>query len=86
MTDRVSNRGAKTAMTLALRRPDAIKDLVSVDNAPIDARLESDFARYTRGMRKVDEVNVTKLGDADKILQDYEEVCRQRLHPHYSFA
>jgi hypothetical protein len=53
-----------------------VKDLVSVDNAPIDARLESDFARYCQGMRKVDEADVTKLGEADKILEDYEKVSR----------
>jgi pimeloyl-ACP methyl ester carboxylesterase len=67
-------RGAKTAMTLALRSPEMVKDLVSVDNAPVDARLESEFARYTQGMRKVDEANVAKLGQADEILRDYEKV------------
>ncbi|KAK0754815.1 Alpha/Beta hydrolase protein [Schizothecium vesticola] len=65
--------GAKTAMTLALREPDLIASIVSVDNAPIDARLESDFARYIRGMKKIDEADVTRQAEADKILQPYEE-------------
>ncbi|KAB5563376.1 Alpha/Beta hydrolase protein [Coniochaeta sp. 2T2.1] len=65
--------GAKTAMTLALRSPSLIHDLVAVDNAPVDAALGSDFARYIRGMRKIDEAGVTRQAEADAILSDYEE-------------
>ncbi|KAK3359257.1 Alpha/Beta hydrolase protein [Lasiosphaeria hispida] len=65
--------GAKTAMTLALREPDLIANLVAVDNAPIDARLESDFARYIQGMKKIDAADVTRQAEADKILEPYEE-------------
>ncbi|KAI0379976.1 alpha/beta-hydrolase [Hypomontagnella monticulosa] len=65
--------GAKTAMTLGLTEPDLIADLVSVDNAPIDATLESSFARYIQGMRRIDEAGVTKQAEADKILAEYEE-------------
>jgi hypothetical protein len=61
-------------MTLALRSPELIDDLVSVDNAPIDAALLSDFAKYIQGMRRIDDAGVTKQAEADKILQDYEEV------------
>lgn len=60
-------------MTLALREPSLIANIISVDNAPIDARLESDFARYIRGMKKIDEADVTRQAEADKILQPYEE-------------
>ncbi|ORY72041.1 Alpha/Beta hydrolase protein [Pseudomassariella vexata] len=64
--------GAKTAMTLALTEPSLIANLVSVDNAPVDAALGTDFAKYVHGMRKIDESDVTKQTEADKILQEYE--------------
>jgi hypothetical protein len=61
-------------MTLALCSPELIHDIVSVDNAPLDAALQSDFAKYIQGMRKIEEAKVTKQAEADKILQEYEEV------------
>lgn len=61
-------------MTLALRSPERVRDVVSVDNAPLDAAIESQFARYVKGMRKIDEAGVKRQADADKILQEYEEV------------
>lgn len=67
--------GAKTAMTLALKRPDMITDIVAVDNAPIDAALLSIFGKYIQGMKKIEEAGITKQSDADMILKDYEEVC-----------
>lgn len=60
-------------MTLALRSPQLIESIVSVDNAPIDAALLNDFAKYIRGMKKIEESEITRQADADKILQDYEE-------------
>lgn len=65
--------GAKTAMALALHSPSLIANLVSVDNAPLDARLESDFARYIRGMKAIDSADVTRQAEADKILAPYED-------------
>ncbi len=53
-------RGAKTAMTLALRSPDLVRDLVAVDNAPVDAAIGNEFARYIYGMRRIDEADVAK--------------------------
>ncbi len=61
-------------MTLALRSPDMVANIVSVDNAPVDAILSSDFPSYIRGMKKIDAANVVKLADADKILQSVEKV------------
>lgn len=77
----IENRGAKTAMTLALQQPELITSVVSVDNAPVDVALLSEFPKYIQGMRKVDEAGVTRQSEADKILQDYEEqlVIRQFL-------
>ncbi|SPQ21702.1 197ff6fc-5d0e-4840-8e87-4e825b11f733 [Thermothielavioides terrestris] len=65
--------GAKTAMTLALQEPDLVANLIAVDNAPVDARISSDFARYIQGMKKIDEADVTRLAEADKILEPYEK-------------
>lgn len=63
-------------MTLALRSPQLIHDIISVDNAPLDAALLSDFANYIQGMKKIEEAAVTKQADADKILQHYEEASK----------
>ncbi|KAJ4145677.1 hypothetical protein LMH87_004517 [Akanthomyces muscarius] len=65
--------GAKTAMALALQSPHSVADIVAVDNAPVDALLGSDFSSYIRGMKKVDQSHVTKLAEADKILQEVEK-------------
>jgi hypothetical protein len=64
-------------MTLALRTPQLIESLISVDNAPLDAALLSDFAKYIQGMRKIEESEVTRQAEADKILQDYEEASHK---------
>jgi len=61
-------------MTLALRSPEIINDIVSVDNAPLDAALLSNFGKYIQGMKKIEEAGVTRQAEADKILVDYEEV------------
>jgi hypothetical protein len=62
-------------MTLALKYPDMVHDIVSVDNAPVDAALLSSFAKYIQGMRRIEEAQVTTQAEADKILKEYEEVC-----------
>lgn len=70
----ILKRGAKAAMTLALHSPERVSALIPVDNAPVNAALQSDFPKYIRGMQHVESAKVTKQSDADKILQDYEEV------------
>ncbi|KAI1500912.1 Alpha/Beta hydrolase protein [Biscogniauxia marginata] len=65
--------GAKTAMTLALSRPELVRDIVSVDNAPVDATLSTSFAKYIQGMRRIEEAGVTRQSEADKILEEYEK-------------
>ncbi|PBP16963.1 hypothetical protein BUE80_DR012313 [Diplocarpon rosae] len=71
--------GAKTAMTLALRSPDLIHDLVSVDNAPVDVALQSNFAEYIRGMKKIEEARVIRQAEADEVLRTYEEPPRATI-------
>lgn len=61
-------------MTLALKSPELIADIVSVDNAPIDAMLNKDFANYIRGMKDIQNANVTRQSEADQILEKYEKV------------
>jgi len=68
-------------MTLALKAPEIINDIVSVDNAPLDAALLSNFGKYIQGMRKIEEAGVTRQAEADKILQDYEEVGDWNISP-----
>lgn len=70
----VENRGAKTAMAVALQKPESIANIISVDNAPVDARLQGDFARYIQAMKKIDAAGVTRQAEADKILAEYEKV------------
>ncbi|KAF2208581.1 hypothetical protein CERZMDRAFT_101326 [Cercospora zeae-maydis SCOH1-5] len=65
--------GAKAVMAVALRKQVKIGSLIPVDNAPVDAALKSDFAKYIVGMRKIEESSVKTMKEADKILQDYEE-------------
>nr|XP_036583101.1 Abhydrolase domain-containing protein C22H12.03 [Colletotrichum truncatum]KAF6791997.1 Abhydrolase domain-containing protein C22H12.03 [Colletotrichum truncatum] len=64
--------GAKAAMTLALKSPEVVRDIVAVDNAPVDAILESAFGKYIQGMKKIEAANVTRQAEADQILKDYE--------------
>lgn len=79
-------RGAKTAMTLALRSPDFVSSLVAVDNAPMDGILGPEFPDYVRSMKKIDAAGVTRQAEADRILQEAEEVCSlhlQHVHAHW---
>lgn len=64
--------GAKTAMTLALQSPSLVRDIISVDNAPVDAVMESSFGKYVQAMKKIDSAGITRQSEADNILKDYE--------------
>lgn len=61
-------------MAVALRSPESVSALIPVDNAPVNAALKSDFPKYVRGMQKIEAAKVSKQSDANKILEDYEEV------------
>ncbi|KAI4168919.1 MAG: hypothetical protein LQ343_006041 [Gyalolechia ehrenbergii] len=61
-------------MTVALRSPKSLEALISVDNAPIDTNLASDFRKYLEGMREIEEAEVKKQAEADQILRKYEDV------------
>lgn len=72
-------------MTLALKSPEIVHDIVSVDNAPLDAVLLSNFGKYIQGMRKIEEAGVTRQAEADKILHEYEEVSTDWGQSFWSF-
>lgn len=61
-------------MTVALQSPSNVSGIVSVDNAPVSVPLSTDFAKYVRGMKKIEEAKVTKQKEADEILAPYEDV------------
>lgn len=64
-------------MTVALRSPQLLGALISVDNAPVDANLKGDFRRYVQGLRNIEEAGVTRQAEADDILKKYEKVGYQ---------
>lgn len=59
-------------MSVSLRRPDLVANLIVVDNAPVSATLHSSFGTYVRAMRQIEESSLTKQSEADAILQQYE--------------
>ena len=61
-------------MTIALQSPDLVSSLIPIDNSPVNSPLRNDFSKYVRGMQDVEAQEVTKTSDADKILQNYEQV------------
>ncbi|KAM5433254.1 hypothetical protein McanCB56680_003582 [Microsporum canis] len=67
-------RGAKTALTLALRSPSLVSGVIAIDNGPIRLPLTDDFPRYIRGMRHVQSQPspITSLSQADSLLAQYE--------------
>jgi len=71
-------------MALALNDPDRVHDIVSVDNAPVDAPIGREFAKYVEGMKKVKKNGVKSLKEADAILQDYEEASSPHNYPNSS--
>jgi pimeloyl-ACP methyl ester carboxylesterase len=60
--------GGKAAMMLALRRPDHVARLVTVDIAPV-AYDHASFAAFIAAMRALDLTQVHRRGDADKALE-----------------
>ncbi|KAG7147427.1 alcohol acetyltransferase like protein [Verticillium longisporum] len=68
-----TSKGAKTAMALALRSPNLVRNIISVDNAPVDAVLESGFGTYVEGMKRIERAGVMRQAEADDILKNYEE-------------
>lgn len=61
-------------MTVALRSSGLVGALIPVDNAPVDAVLNSDFGKALEGMREIESAGIKKQVEADQILSKYEGV------------
>lgn len=61
-------------MAVSLRQPNLVRDIIAVDNAPIEAMLGSPFGRYVQAMRRIEDANLQKQSEADSILKEYEPV------------
>ncbi|KAK6541697.1 hypothetical protein TWF694_007490 [Orbilia ellipsospora] len=70
--------GAKVAMSVALRQPSLIQDIIAVDNAPINAQLGRQFANYVQAMSRIESTSVLNTKEADEILQSYEPLLEIR--------
>lgn len=66
--------GAKAAMCVALSEPRTVKNLIPVDNAPVDANFKSDFGVYLQGMRDVAKARPKRQSEADEVLKPYAKV------------
>jgi len=65
-------RGAKTAMAVALQKPEIVSSVISVDNAPVDAALSRAFGEYMRVMKEIERAHLTKQSQADEYFQKVE--------------
>ncbi|KAJ6264753.1 hypothetical protein Dda_0904 [Drechslerella dactyloides] len=70
--------GAKVAMSVALRSPTLIQDIVAVDNAPISAQLGGQFGRYVQAMNRIESTPIASTKEADGILAEYEPTVEIR--------
>ncbi|CDO92268.1 unnamed protein product [Kluyveromyces dobzhanskii CBS 2104] len=74
--------GAKTAMSVVLRKPDLCSMLVSIDNAPVAVQPQNSFPRYVKVLLAIIEnPNVHTNQDAMEVLKTVEDnpVIRQFL-------
>lgn len=60
--------GGKTAMMLALRRPELVARLLVADIAPVAYTTASEFAGYVAALQGLDLAALHERGDADRIL------------------
>ena len=67
-------RGAKVALYLTLTKPDISRAVISVENAPISAKLSSTFKQYVEAMKAITDAKLTKRNEAEQILARYEGV------------
>lgn len=65
--------GAKTAMAVALRRPELLEMVVSVDNAPVAGLGGGSFSKYVNQLRlSVEKYQYTNIKDVDAKLAEVE--------------
>ncbi|EWC45126.1 hypothetical protein DRE_06265 [Drechslerella stenobrocha 248] len=73
-----THRGAKVAMSVALRSPSLLQDIVVVDNAPVSAQLGRQFGLYAQAMARIEATPIVNAKEADDILAAYEPVVEIR--------
>lgn len=71
-------------MHLALRAPDLISAIISVDNSPNKTKLSERFPAYIKSMQEIENAGVTKQSEADEILRRVEPVCFPSNYPYPS--
>ena len=70
-------RGAKVALYLALTKPEILKAVISLENAPLSSCLSPTFQQYIECMRAIEDAKITKRKDAEDMLAKYEEALAQ---------
>lgn len=70
-------------MMLALRFPDSLQAIVSVDNQPCNAKLGDDFSRYIQGFRSIEREHIQSMKEADTVLREYESVSSVSCCPQH---
>nr|XP_020752509.1 protein ABHD11 isoform X1 [Odocoileus virginianus texanus] len=62
--------GGRTAMLLALQRPELVERLIVVDISPVETSSSSSFPSYITAMRAVDVANEASLSSARKLADE----------------
>ncbi|XP_057605194.1 protein ABHD11 isoform X3 [Hippopotamus amphibius kiboko] len=62
--------GGRTAMLLALQRPELVERLIAVDISPVESTSSSNFPRYVAAMRAVDIPEEASLSSARKLADE----------------
>ncbi|KAK7205228.1 Alpha/Beta hydrolase protein [Myxozyma melibiosi] len=65
--------GAKTAMAVALRRPELVDSMISVDNSPVSARLSPEIPTYVHALKSIERMSLRSPKDAFDVLGKYEK-------------
>ncbi|KAF5928760.1 hypothetical protein HPG69_006344 [Diceros bicornis minor] len=73
--------GGKTAMLLALQRPELVERLIAVDISPVETTSSSDFPTYMAAMRAIDIPDEVSRSCARKLADEQLSTVIQVMHP-----
>jgi pimeloyl-ACP methyl ester carboxylesterase len=71
--------GGKAVMATALDSPELVSKLIVVDMPPVILKLSNNFSTYIKGMKAIEDADVKKQSEADKILSEYESNVGVRM-------
>lgn len=71
--------GAKVVMTTALENPGMVSKLIGVDMPPVAMQLARSFGTYCDAMKAIEEADLSKQSEADKVLAKYESDIGVRM-------